>query len=997
MSFTGIYYVEETPQEPKELSQTHMPLYAVSPGHPVFGEYVGQHWCGPCMNSASPSLSNLKSSNPEDFTFVSFFNSPDDSPIDRINHVAASAGGIPVFSFADRQSGSCFKVGASGTNYYDSDYANGGCMGPNSNDFSLDLITSLDTSTDQVTITLDITYIGTLSAISVYVYGAITEKIGAESYDNGVNPHHNFRQWLLNGNNDGFTEVTFSQSSSESLTWEVPLDTVRAGGGNSQIENFWPVFALMDGPHTTYNDVITAIDLDMGPLIDLGISEVQVSNSDGSSGFIPGDILNINVVISNNGVESYEDSGQISLYFLDGNDEINLGITDIQNLDSTETQEFSITYDTSEISLTPSGASLFRAKISNLEGDRVLSNNFQDSSIFHDLPPIAQRPTSLGPSALERGTNIQFESSALSNDMVDDMSTMQPILQHSKSSAYEWSDAWIIDTSTIGEGPNSRYIHTLETDVNSDTGYYDVRISWRDAAGQIGEWLVVQEMFELHNSLPKVLQSDDNSYAGMPTVKVDVIEKISIQGLIEDAETSMSKLSISSSESEFYGWNSTTQEISVKFHRVIVDNGEPVPQGIFITIDDGEDTNNGMLMFNVIENGAPRWAPISTASMNEGGSTSFSLTNYLSDTDEQGNIASSTELEISIVSVSNESLIEASVNGQSITVSTIDLDSFGIADVIVRANDGKQYSDTTISFHIININDPPSIDLSDYDDFEVKINEVTTINILDCLKDIDDPTNEIWSSISSSSGGILNLNPVTGNMSMMWDEIGQKNIEISVTDRHGASSSSTITIDVLANKVLIWKNGMENADLSINFDSVAYKTNPVFEINNIGDLQLSDIKITWTICNSITGICHSHGISDSFGSFTTMSQSGGGLVNGDYITIEVSGFDSEGWVRESSEILKIFAQKPDSDNDGIQDSDDVFPNDPLESKDSDGDGVGDNSDAFPFDSSETEDMDGNGVGDNQQYSDGQAIPGFLLPLNIISLLGALMLFRNREI
>ena len=48
-------------------------------------------------------------------------------------------------------------------------------MGPNSNNFSLDLITSLDTSTDQVTITLDIAYIGTLSAISVYVYGTSTE------------------------------------------------------------------------------------------------------------------------------------------------------------------------------------------------------------------------------------------------------------------------------------------------------------------------------------------------------------------------------------------------------------------------------------------------------------------------------------------------------------------------------------------------------------------------------------------------------------------------------------------------------------------------------------------------------------------------------------------------------------------------------------------------------------------------------------------------------
>lgn len=40
----------------------------------------------------------------------------------------------------------------------------------------------------------------------------------------------------------------------------------------------------------------------------------------------------------------------------------------------------------------------------------------------------------------------------------------------------------------------------------------------------------------------------------------------------------------------------------------------------------------------------------------------------------------------------------------------------------------------------------------------------------------------------------------------------------------------------------------------------------------------------------------------------------------------------------------------DTDGDGVPDSQDAFPNDPLESVDSDGDGVGDNSDPFPNDS-----------------------------------------------
>ena len=174
------------------------------------------------MSSASPSLNNLKSSNSEDFTFVSFFqangNYPDVSPLNRISHVTGSSTGIPVFSFADQQSGSCFKVGSAGVNYYDSDYSNGGCMDSNSNDFSMEIYNSLNQTSNQVTTSLDVIYRGSSSTVSVYVYAAITEKIGADAYDNGNRPHHNFREWLLNEDNDGFTQLTLSPNSIQTLT-----------------------------------------------------------------------------------------------------------------------------------------------------------------------------------------------------------------------------------------------------------------------------------------------------------------------------------------------------------------------------------------------------------------------------------------------------------------------------------------------------------------------------------------------------------------------------------------------------------------------------------------------------------------------------------------------------------------------------------------------------------------------------------------------------------
>ena len=54
----------------------------------------------------------------------------------------------------------------------------------------------------------------------------------------------------------------------------------------------------------------------------------------------------------------------------------------------------------------------------------------------------------------------------------------------------------------------------------------------------------------------------------------------------------------------------------------------------------------------------------------------------------------------------------------------------------------------------------------------------------------------------------------------------------------------------------------------------------------------------------------------------------------------------------------------DDDGDGVADVDDVFPFDAVDWADSDSDGVGDNSDAFPHDPDEAYDRDGDGVGDN---------------------------------
>jgi hypothetical protein len=580
---------------------------------------------------------------------------------------------------------------------------------------------------------------------------------------------------------------------------------------------------------------------------------------------------------------------------------------------------------------------------------------------------------------------MQFESSALANDMVDDMSTMQPYLEYSKSSSSDWHNSWITDVQTVGGGQNMEFIHTLQTGIYADTGDYDIRIMWIDSSGQQSDWLVVEEMFELRNSLPRVLDKDDTDYRGMPVVKVEMIEQISLNEwpLIIDSESNLSDLVIESTDPEFHGWDPSTLEMSVKFDRVVWDNGNPVPQGIYISISDGEDTNNGMLMFNVVENGAPRWSPIPSQSINEGNSFSMGLSEYLSDTDTNGDFVSPSNLIISILSNSNEALVDASVSGQSVTVSTLDFDSFGIAEIILRASDGSQFSDTSISFHILNVNDAPTVDISQFSHSEVKLNELTIFDFSEYLVDVDDPIDEIWTSVSSNPIGAVTLDPISHQLSIIYDEPGTKTITISATDRHGASTSNSFYISVMSNKILTWADEYNEGDLSVSFDSVGYGSEPVFEVENIGDIELSSIKVTWNICNGVTGICHSYGTVNNLGAFSVIPQSGGGLVNGDYITLDVDAVDSEGWVRETSEKAKFYANKD--------------TNKPSEDIDSDGDGVVDSYDAFPYDPSETEDMDGNGIGDNEQYRAGQSVlPGFSAVLGMVSLIGAAIYITGRK-
>ena len=916
MSQIGLIECEEIDSQNNELEMEAAPLFASSPGHSVFGEYVGAHWCGPCMSSASPSLNNLKTSNPDDFTYVSFFQGsgtgwPDDaigSSGTRRDHVMAASSGYPTFSFADEQTGSCYKVGAGGTSFYDNDYTSGGCMAPSSSDFTMELSTSLDSAGQIVTTDLTITYLGSIPSVSVYVYAAVTEHSGAENYDDGYKPHHVFRSWLLNTNNNGFEQVILSPNTPSELSWDESLSVVRAADGKTQYENFWPVVALMDGPHTSYNNFYAAIDLDMAPLVDIGISDFII---EGNPGFIQGDNLVLSSYLQNNGVDAYLDGGNIDIYYLDGLEEVYLGGASINNnLATGATQEFSVNFDTSSIAMQPSGTSVFRARLSNLDGDRIASNNYADVSGLHDLPPVPSTPTAVSSPNVNRGSTVQFEVSAIANDLVDTMNTMHPTLQYSESGLESWDDTWIEGPEIIGNGGNSRYQYSINTELTSEVGNYDLRVMWTDAGGQNSGWLESSDAFLLQNSVPVIYSSSSNEYAGMPTVKVDSDEAISIIGLINDAETPLQLLEITSDDTEFISWDPMSLEITVRFSQVIRDShGNPLPQGIYFNVNDGDDTNSGLILFNVIENGAPRWSPINTQSFDEGGYGSITFTNYLSDTDDSGNSVPVAGLSLSILDISDGTFVEANLNGHSLSLVSLDDDQFGIVDITVRASDGIKYSDTTVTFHILNVNDAPRIDLTGIEDITLQTGDVSNILLSERITDVDNSDDEIWIVVSNEVTGSTQWNPITGILSMSWQESGVQTVSVTAEDRYGDVTSSIIQVNVVDELPLVWKNGALG-DLIISLDTTDYYTNPSVEISNVGELVLSEITVFWSICNTVTGICHTSGISHNFGPFIVNHIGGEGLGIGDYMTFTVRAVDEDGMDRVTEETLKFHSTLP---------------------------------------------------------------------------------------
>ena len=930
---------------------------ATSPGHVVFGQYISSDNCGHCSKTGGGSDAHhaVKGLHPDEYVYITYMSaSYGDTDTARAGNVAPynwawSTGGAPDAYFGDRTDKN---QGGASSNYdtYDTLFSSGGGMAPTTNDYEMGATISQNGGTYDIDISY--AYSGSGSpASNMKLYAAIVDKdCTGYSYSSGIPHGYNcWMGWLTSGDTyksksagtgTSFASVT-PTATSQSVTWSsVPTGVVPGGLSKAIV-----IGVLMAGNSVsvggTTPHVYHAVDSSMNPL-DLSITDMTLANLDAptSTGFQTGDQLQLDATVGNTGNEDYSAGGQIQFYQISSTgseNPIGQAVT-LNNLVVGANQSISTNVDTSQISMQENDpTSVFRVKLTGTVGESTNANNIHDVYAAHDLIPSTSKPISAGSTQIDRGGTLDFEVTGISNDNVDDMSTMSAEFQTREAGVGQWTDAWVSGGNLMGAGGgNERFVFTVSPPNSAGSGDYDARARLIDARGQIGDWSTINSnAFSLLNGLPMVVTSDNlgevpsncPTYPGQPTVKVETIERIDVAGLICDAETPLDQLVISSTNPAFRAWDPTTGEIEVKFDTVNSNpQGEVITQPLQVNLHDGEDSNSGTLNIMVIENGAPRWSSLPTQSFNEGSGSSLIMTTFLSDTDSSGQDASPMGLALSVEYISNNSLIEASLNGHTLNIDAVDDDVFGTALVTIRATDADgQFADTELTVIIANVNDAPTLDVSSFDNLMIKVDEEFNFNVAESMSDVDDPVDPINVIVSSDTWKTgSRYNALTGEIKAWFDEEGTHTISIVVRDSHDGMNAYDVTIDAVDDLPLFWSDNVETGDLMINAENIFVGELPTFVITQHSDLVLSDISIEWSICNMDSGICSEFGIENptSIVEYNFSVVKDGGVIFRDYVKIEVMAVDSNGFDRKTSTGMKydVTEERPEVVDDSTDDT-----------------------------------------------------------------------------
>ncbi|MEC8541720.1 MAG: hypothetical protein VXY53_07770, partial [Candidatus Thermoplasmatota archaeon] len=330
---------------------------------------------------------------------------------------------------------------------------------------------------------------------TVSIYAAVTEETSPESYDGGgPNPHHVFRQWLLNGIGNAFESVTLSGGNPVTKSWSIPISVVRAGGGKSPADNFLTVAALLDGDHTTNRNVLAASDSNMGPKMDLAVSGVTLSNPASTGGYVIGDSITVTASAVNVGGLDYSSGGDLEIIYMDGNNPIVVSSKQLTNLPVQGSMSHSASVDTSSLP-TNAWSTAFGARLTGLAGDGSSRNNIGVVDFSHDRPPVANQATVSGDSVIERGSIFTVVAKGGANDYVDTIQSLTFELEVSPAGMNDWDGSIDSGGQTIvneGTGNEGRE-YTMTPSLTMPSGTYDIRSKTIDGRGQASAWRVTPD------------------------------------------------------------------------------------------------------------------------------------------------------------------------------------------------------------------------------------------------------------------------------------------------------------------------------------------------------------------------------------------------------------------------------------------------------------------------------------------------------------------------
>ena len=869
-------------EKQQELDDLAVVSEAASPGHNVFLQYISSDNCYYCYTTGggSESAHNLKMSNPDEFVYITYmsanYGSTNDArsgnvaPIYAMNHLGES-GGAPTAYMGDADPEISGSTGDG--KRYDSAFSSGGSMASSINDYQINVVQSVNPSnSNNVDITMEASYVGSGTApSSTALYAAVTEENCGYTYSDGTYGHNCWRAWLLNGNSYATTSGTTGSGSGfvtmdlskgvHTESWTVPASLARSKGGQSGINNMLTIGAIYSTWSTTSHnaDVFAVSDSTMGPKMDLGVSDVTLSNPSSPDGYVNGDQITVTATAKNIGGLDYTDGGTLEIVYLDAGNPVVVDSKPLSNLVPQATMSHTATVDTSSF---PTNAwnTKFGARLSGLTGDGLSSNNLNVQTMEHDRPPLAKQATVSGNNVIERGSIFQVIAKGSANDNVDTIDSMTFELEVSPAGQNLWDGSVdsggevIVNAGTTNEGREYVITPTMEM----TAGWYDLRSRTIDSRSQTSDWRITSNAFELANGLPMIVAEP------VPSVFCDMVTSVDLTNHVSDPETPLSDLIIDSEHPSFISWNPSTSTIDIKFAFSDV-QGCPLGQkSMLITVDDGGDYSaqgvlpSGTLKFNVIENGQPRWSGLPTQIVDEQGSESdgtLRLLPFISDTDANGNYSDSAMLTFSVVGNSNPELIETELIGSVLGFETKTDDSNGQSTITVRACDiDQECSEQTVLVQINPINDAPRLDMTDIDMITLKAGTQMSIDLQSRITDVDDPIEQVTTLISSSLPGSAQYVRSSGMLNLQFSEIGMHTVTIEVRDTYDVNTY-TITVDVFDSlPFTISKTDTGSSILIATVTDLYISQTPhvMMELSNSAP-TFTSMSVTWTICGG--GVC----------------------------------------------------------------------------------------------------------------------------------------------